>query len=229
MPRWFTQFGPIIATAALLIFIGGFARLSIATQGVEEFRQRARSAIDALPLAVGPWTATKRPIDARARDLLQPNAESTLLYQNQRTQVNAYYSVVQVKDSRHMTGHAPSNCYRGNGFELEPPQRRTVRVGEFELTSAVYKMRRSLPEGREQRWTVYNFFIFPDGAFGSTLLELDRAAEDYRRLAYGVAQVQVLTFDPRLTDRERDDIFATLVGSKESLEMIRVLRMGIPR
>ena len=69
----------------------------------------------------------------------------------------------------------------------------------------------------------------PDGHFGATLRELDEAAQDYRRLKYGVSQVQLVTSGTGLSDAQRDEIFQNLVGSERSIEMIRVLRSGIPK
>jgi hypothetical protein len=85
---------------------------------------------------------------------------------------------------------------------------------------------RPAADGRLQRINIRNFFIFPDGHFGATLADLDDAAADYRKLKYGVTQVQLLT-GPDLTDRQRDEVFSTLVGSERSLDMIRILRTGI--
>jgi hypothetical protein len=229
MSKWLKQFGPIVVTLAMLGYIAGFAKLRIATEGVEEFRARSRAAMAALPERVGTWEATRQQLDARAKDLLQPNAESTLIYKDRFSGTQAYYAVVQVKDSRYMTGHAPMNCYPGNGFTIKHMSDRVWRVGEFDVKGIEYAVERTLPDGKLQKWNVRNFFIFPDGHFGATLAELDRAAEDYRKLAYGVAQVQLVTFDPRLTDKQRDDIFSKLVGSERSLELIRILRTGIPR
>jgi hypothetical protein len=229
MSKWLKQFGPIVVTLAMLGYIAGFAKLRIATEGVAEFRERSRVAMAALPEKVGLWEATRQQLDARAKDLLQPNAESTLLYKDRITSTQAYYSVIQVKDSRYMTGHAPMNCYPGNGFTIKSQVDRVWRVGEMDVKGIEYVVTRTLPDGKGQIWNVRSFYIFPDGHFGATLRELDQAAEDYRKLAYGVAQVQLVTFDPRLTDKQRDDIFSTLVGSERSLELIRTLRTGIPR
>jgi hypothetical protein len=229
MSKWMKQFGPVVATLAMLAYIAGFAQLRIATEGVEEFRERSRAAIVALPETVGTWQAERKQLDARAQDLLKPNAEATLIYKERLTGVQAYYTVVQVKDSRYMTGHAPVNCYPGNGFTIKSQLDKVWRVGGVDVKGIEYVVERQLPDGKRQVWNVRNFYIFPDGHFGATLAELDRAAEDYRKLAYGVAQVQLVTFDPRLTDAQRDDIFTTLVGSEQSLELIRVLRTGIPR
>ena len=38
MSKWIKQFGPIVATLAMLAYIAGFAKLRIATEGVEAFR-----------------------------------------------------------------------------------------------------------------------------------------------------------------------------------------------
>ena len=229
MLKWLKQFGPIVVTLAMLGYIAGFAKLRIATEGVAEFRERSRVAMAALPEKIGAWEATRQQLDARAKDLLQPNAESTLVYKDRIKGTQAYYAVIQVKDSRYMTGHAPMNCYPGNGFTIKSQADRVWRVGEFDIKGIEYVVERTLPDGKRQVWNVRSFYVFPDGHFGATLLELDRAAEDYRKLAYGVAQVQLVTFDPWLTDKQRDDIFSTLVGSERSLELIRVLRTGIPR
>jgi hypothetical protein len=222
------QSGPVVVTLVMLACLAGFSRLGIATEGVEAFRTRSKAAIEALPLQVGDWVAERKTLDAAAKDLLKPNAETTLLYQNKRTGAEAYYAVVQVQDCRHMIGHSPPVCYPGNGWTILSKTPRTWRLGEFEITGMEYRLERSSALGKTQAWTVQNFYIFPDGHFGSTGEELDRAAADYRRVAYGAAQVQVVT-GTATPQAVRDEVWRVLVGSEKSLEMIRILRSGIPK
>jgi hypothetical protein len=222
------QSGPVIVTLVMLACLAGFAHLSIATEGLTEFRARSKAAIDALPMEVGQWTAEKRPLDAAAKDLLKPNAEATLLYQKKATRDGAYYAVVQVQDCRHMIGHSPPVCYPGNGWTIVSRTPRTWKVGEFEIPGMEYRIERAAAYGPAQDWTVQNFYIFPDGHFGSTGDELDRAAADYRRVAYGAAQIQVVT-TTATPQSVRDEVWRVLVGSEKSLEMIRILRSGIPK
>ena len=82
--------------------------------------------------------------------------------------------------------------------------------------------------GQEHRWNVRHFFVFPDGKTDPTLAEVDRYAEDYRRVAYGIAQVQFVTHDA-MADSQREQAFKELVGSERSLELFRILRTGIPK
>ena len=222
------QSGPVVVTLVMLACLAGFSRLGIATEGVEAFRARSKAAIEALPLQVGDWVAERKTLDAAAKDLLKPNAETTLLYQNKRTGAEAYYAVVQVQDCRHMIGHSPPVCYPGNGWTILSKTPRTWRLGEFEITGMEYRLERSSALGKTQAWTVQNFYIFPDGHFGSSGEELDRAAADYRRVAYGAAQVQVVT-GTATPQAVRDEVWRVLVGSEKSLEMIRILRSGIPK
>jgi hypothetical protein len=220
--------GPVVVTLVMLACLAGFSRLGIATEGVEAFRTRSKAAIEALPVQVGDWVGERKQLDAAAKDLLKPNAETTLLYQNKRTGAEAYYAVVQVQDCRHMIGHSPPVCYPGNGWTILSRTPRTWRVGEFEIPGMEYRLERSSALGKTQAWTVQNFYIFPDGRFGSTGEELDRAAADYRRVAYGAAQVQVVT-GTATPQAVRDEVWRVLVGSEKSLEMIRILRSGIPK
>ena len=223
------QIFPVVAALAMLGSLAAFGKLHIVTLGVDDFMSRSRKAIEAIPMKIGKWEATSASLDAEARDLLKPNANLSLRYKYQpNPDVWAHYSVIQVADSRFMTGHAPSNCYPGSGYAITKQETKTWRLGEFDVRGIEYAVQRPLPDGRMVGFNVRNFFIFPDERFGSTLLELDEAAADYRKLKYGVTQVQFLT-DPRLTDRQRDEIFSTLVGSERSLEMIRTLRTGIPK
>src|SRR5512141_2876834 len=178
MTRPLRQLGPIAATLAVLAYVAGVGRLSMHTAGVEEFRAQSRKAVESLPMQVGDWKGEVQPIPARARDLLKPTAEASILY-TRRDGTMAYYSVIQVADARDMTGHAPSNCYRGNGFTLEPVVNRILKNSEFNIKASIFRIHRNVPVQHNgikttvvQRWTVYNFFIFPDGTFGNTLLEL---------------------------------------------------------
>jgi hypothetical protein len=222
------KFGPVVVTLVMLACLAGFSRLGIATEGVEAFRTRSKAAIDALPLQVGDWVGQRKPLDAAAKDLLKPNAETTLLYENKRTGAEAYYAVVQVQDCRHMIGHSPPVCYPGNGWTITAKSPRMWRLGEFEIPGTEYRMERSTALGKTQAWTVQNFYIFPDGRFGSTGEELDRAAADYRRVAYGAAQVQVVTATAT-PQAVRDVVWRVLVGSEKWWERIRIQPSGIPK
>jgi len=167
-------------------------------------------------------------LDEAARELLKPNAEASLLYKNKKTGQEAYYALVQVRKSRDMVGHSPTVCYPGNGWTITRQSPQRWRLGEFEILGVEYELERRSGKGQLQAWTIRNFYIFPDGQFGATPAELDRVAEDYRRMAYGVAQIQLVTTSG-LSRAARDEVFRTLVGSEKSLEMIRVLRAGIPK
>src|SRR5260221_2971969 len=222
------QSGPVVVTLVMLACLAGFSRLRIATEGVEEFRARARQAIDALPLTIGDWDGKRQALDREARDLLKPNAEATLLYHNRVKNIEAYLAVVQVHDCRHMIGHTPAVFYPGNGWTIVGQSARTWRVGEFDIPGIEYRMERATPGGPKQAWTIQNFYIFPDGRFGATGEELNRAAADYRRLGYGAAQVQIVT-GTSMSEAARQQVWRDLVNSEKSLEMIRTLRSGIPQ
>jgi hypothetical protein len=231
MPKAVKQFGPVLATLALLAGIAGFARLNIATDGVDAFMSRSKQAIEALPLKLGTWEGKGEPLEAEARDLLRPNAESRILYVwEPRGQGNwAEYSVIQAADSRFMTGHAPMNCYPNNGYATLKQTDTVWKVGDLEIKGTEYSFQRTEPNLFVRKLNVRNFFIFPDGHFGATLKELDDAASNYRKLKYGVVQVQVVTSGDGLSEKQRNEIFQNLVGSERSIEMIRILRSGIPK
>jgi hypothetical protein len=190
---------------------------------VDDFMARSKAAIEALPLKIGDWEGTRLPLEAQARDLLKPNAECETRYVVGRNWVD--YSVIQAADSRFMTGHAPMNCYVNGGCKTLEQVDRVWKVGEFDIKGVEYVFERPNLGGVIN---VRNFFIFPDGHFGATLKELDQAAADYRKLKYGVVQVQVIT-PADISDAQRNEIFKRLVGSERSLEMIRILRTGIPK
>jgi hypothetical protein len=229
MAKSLKQALPVGVALVMLGALVAFGELRIVTEGVDEFMSRSRLAIDAIPLRIDRWEAKRTPLDAQARDLLKPNAEASLLYEHDvNPALWAHYSVIQVSDSRFMTGHAPSNCYPGSGYEITKQVDRVWRIGGEDVKGIEYVVQRPLPDGRMVVRNVRNFFIFPDGHFGATLLELDQAAADYRKLKYGVTQVQFLTA-AGITDGQRDEIFSKLVGSEKSLEMILTLRTGIPK
>ena len=231
MVKSIKQFGPTVLTLILLAGIAGFARLNIATSGVDEFMERSRKAIEALPLTLGTWNGKRQPLEAEARALLRPNAENRTQFSWEPNSNRdwAEYSVIQAADSRFMTGHAPMNCYPNNGFATIQQVDRVWKFGGFDIKGTEYVFRRTEPNLRLNVLNVRNFFIFPDGHFGATLKELDQAASDYRKLKYGVVQVQVVTPGEGLSDKQRDEIFQKLVGSERSIEMIRILRSGIPK
>jgi hypothetical protein len=225
------QFAPVVVTLGLLGYIAGFAHLEVTTTGVAEFRERSKAAMFAVPRKVGDWVAESVEIDAKAKELLQANAGFSFRYRDNRGR-EAIYMVVQVRDARHMSGHAPVHCYPGTGWTILSQTPKTWELGdaagEIEIHGTEYRMRRLTSGGLDQVWNVRHFFVFPDGTIGSTLGEVDAAAEDYRRLAYGVTQVQFITPDV-MPQGQREQAFKELVGSERSLEMFRVLRTGIPK
>jgi hypothetical protein len=225
------QFAPVLVTLAMLVGLAGFARLNIATEGVDDFMARSRKAIDELPIKIGTWEGKQLPLEAEARDLLRPNAENRIFFtwEENFIRYGATYSVIQAADSRFMTGHAPMNCYPNNGYTTTRQLDRAWKVGEFDIKGSEYVFRLVKPNMDVEVLNVRNFFIFPDGHFGATLKELDEAASNYRKLKYGVVQVQVVTVGEGLSEKQRDEIFKNLVGSKKSIEMIRILRSGIPK
>ena len=223
------QLAPAVVTLLLMGYIAAFARLEIVTTGVPEFRARSQEAMNAIPRKVGDWTAESHDIDPRAKELLQANAGFSLRYTNAdpRRRAEAIYTVVQVRDARAMSGHAPIHCYPGTGWTIESMTPRTWTFGDdLRIDGMEYRMSRR-HAGQERRWNVRHFFVFPDGTFGGSLAQVDAAAEDYRRLAYGVTQVQFVTVDA-MPEAQRDAAFNELVGSEKSLAMFRVLRTGIP-
>jgi hypothetical protein len=229
MSKVIKQVAPIVVALVMLGSLAAFGKLHIVTTGVDEYMARSRKAIEAVPLKLEKWDGKYTTMQARARDLLKPNADVAIEYHYRANpNVWGYYSVIQVADSRFMTGHAPSNCYPGNGYETTKQTDKVWRVGEFDIKGIEYVFQRPQPDGTMYTLNVRNFFIFPDGHFGATLKELDDAAADYRKLKYGVTQVQFLTATG-LSDGQRDEIFQTLVGSERSLDMIRTLRTGIPK
>jgi hypothetical protein len=225
------QFGPVLATLALLGGIAGFARLNIATEGVPEFMARSKTAIEALPLKLGSWEGKVEPLEEEAKSLLKPNADRRIYYtwDEKGRRYGAEYSVIQAADSRFMTGHAPMNCYPNNGYSTTAQVDRVWHVGDMDIKGTEYVFRRTEANLQVRVLNVRNFFIFPDGHFGATLKELDEAASNYRKLKYGVVQVQVVTPGEGLTEKQRNEIFQNLVGSERSIEMIRILRSGIPK
>src|SRR5215212_9564617 len=102
MPNVLKQFGPPVVALAMMGSLLAFGRLNIVTHGVDDFMSRSKKAIDDLPMKLGPWEAKRTDLDAKARDLLKPNAEASLLYTAQLgSQIfQAHYSVIQVADSR---------------------------------------------------------------------------------------------------------------------------------
>jgi len=234
MPLCLKHFAPIALTLVLLTAVWALVPLPVVKVGAAEFHARSKAAIEGLATTVippapfrGVWVATRKEMDARSLSLLQPNCELTLHYANKQNDQQAYLSVVQVGDARTMAGHAPVNCYPGTGWTIDKTEYRQFKIKDVELKPAVYFMHRN-SGGSTSRWVVYDLFIFPDGRDGTTLEEIDRVAQDYRKMKYGIAHVQLVTWDPLMTNKERDEIFSILVGSESCLQMVRVLRTGIP-
>jgi hypothetical protein len=250
------QFLPAVVAAVMLVLLAGFGRLEVVSTGRAEFMTRARAAVDALPTTVEyrderakparveRWEGRRLPLGDAERELLRPNAERTIAYTNdvfktKRGPVavrDVYYTVIQSEGASYMTGHAPVNCYPGNNYEILKQHDRVWRLGEMDVRGTQYAFRRTDVDGKTRVKHVRNFFIFPDGHFASALSDLESTAADYRKVRYGVTQVQlVIVVEAHdrggqfLTDDEQDEIFTQLVGSERSLDMIRTLRTGIPK
>jgi hypothetical protein len=201
------------------------ARLRADDAVVVSYHQRAKDAIDNIPLMVagpgGTWTSIDHKASPAAVRLLRPNVILSRHYvQNTTTgrPLHADLLVVQCRDSRDMTGHYPPICYPNIGNALVYRARHeAIDVGGEKVPFTEYHFEK-YSGGRPERKCVYNFFVVPGRGAVDDIKGVQEAAEDYQRRLFGAAQFQVvMPVDVLTSPATREQVFAALVRSRPEL------------
>ncbi len=213
---------------AMLLGMSSLDKLRVDRSEAASFHVAAERAVKAAPKVIGPWYAGKEiPLPSDAAEMLHANAYLHRPYANLVTGQSVQLLLVQCRETEDMQGHFPPICYRNAGCLINfPGDCATWRVGEgLEITGCEYGV--TWPNGARQY--IRDFFILPNGKIVPDMEGVNAAAKDYRELAYGVAQVQLL-FDASVGGAERDAIFSTLIGANRPLiDVLRNAANLIPR
>jgi hypothetical protein len=240
----------LIWPAMSLLLLGGMlaeARTRIQPADAEPHLARAKAAIEAVPMTIGPWSGHDEPVPAAAVSLLRPNMILSRKY--------AYVSkdgpfadksvellIVNCSDARDLQGHYPPNCYPAAGEPLLRKDWRTWVLkdaagaqSDLQIHGMEYEFspRQTKGEGSaSDDLIVYNFFVLPlvpgtmvshpelNGAICPDIDSVYTSGEDYQRRYFGAAEFQMVT-DAELSREQRDEIFTELLAP--NMTMIRTL------
>jgi hypothetical protein len=208
-----------LLSAVLLAGIVAEKRTYREPEDFEPYHARVKEVIEAIPWSIDSWTGQEeRQPEAAQKLLKQPVLISrryidTSAESISRSERTASLLFVQTKRSNDMVGHYPPNCYRALGNTMKQRIPREWNIDGFAIPGMEYHFERRI-DGYVLRKTVYNFLVVPGQGIVRDMDGVKAAAEDYQQRYYGAAQVQVV-FDSigseRLSQQERDDIFATLM------------------
>jgi Protein of unknown function (DUF3485) len=223
-----------VLTLALLMLSAWLRRDEHRPADFEPFFKETAQMIAAIPTRIGPWMGQDlEPLQADI-DVLKPNAQRKIVYQDQsptgllRNNREVALAIVQCRRVNDMQGHYPPNCYpMVLGDKLLAEERRVWSVEGITIQGMEYRFEKT-DNGRTRRRTVYNFMVIPGKGIVTDMNELVQSAEDYRKRHYGAAQVQVVFeafVGSELTREERDDIFRTILSPLAPV--VRKLKDGI--
>lgn len=223
---WIVAVAAPALACAVILAMTTLDKLRIDRHEADGYHQRAAAAVAAVPARIGSWTSKEFEVPQSAIDLLHANATLSRAYaSNMGREVG--FLLVNCSDTRDMIGHWPPVCYKGQGWELPRTTPQTWSARGLSVPGTEYELTRTEPGPngpRERKMIIRNFFVLPDGKIVGTMDGVNAAAKDYRTMAYGVTQIQILYPDTRVASWERDEIFATLIGANAPL--IEALRSG---
>ena len=221
---------PAVA-AALLVGMVAESASRVTPSDAEPYHQRAKAAVESIPMQIGTWSGRTEKIPREAIAILHPNVILCWKYtDNAASDINgsrgydrwASLLVDQCREARDMSGHFPPNCYRNSGEEMTFQQARDWPVGDLLITGTEYHFRQTTATASTST-AVYSFLIVPGRPICRDITEVDHAAEDYQRRFFGAAQFQ-LVMDADLSQSERDEIFTTLM--QPCVPVIKTLMSG---
>lgn len=206
----------------------------------EPYHERAKAAVEAIPLRIGPWIGKDRKPQPSVIQVLRPNAIRNIEFIDPRATTlgkpgqQLWLSVVQTKRSAEMLGHYPPNCYPAFGDSMSYQKHREWFVSvpgpqgaRPMLLDGVEYHFDSVINGKTYRRIVYNFMVAPGRGVLPDMKKLEEAAEDYEQRYRGAAQFQVVfrsLAGQELSQAERDETFATLM--RECAAAIDVFKSG---
>jgi hypothetical protein len=213
MLKKLSHLGAPFATVLLLAGMSTADKLRVDPSEADGFHAAAAAAICATPKEFGQWMALRdTPLPSDAAEMLKPNGYLDRTYFNYSTGRSVEVLLDQCRDSRDMQGHYPPVCYPSRGCQIAVIGRGNWSAGGLTIPGTEYTV--TWPNG--QQTVIRNFFVLPNGRIVADMESVNAAAKDYRELAYGVAQVQLL-FDASVGGAERDAMFSSLIGANRRL------------
>lgn len=161
----------------------------------EAYHQRVATAIDAVPMRIGDWTAVEVPQPPEAVELLRPNRILSRRYTRPGSTLAVDLLIVHCKDVRDMIGHHPPVCYPAHGWTTTRDQPKIYEVGGVEIPARSYGFEQSLPT-LARAIAISTVLIRPDGAFHRTMAGVRAAPERSELHLLGAGQVQVIFHEP---------------------------------
>jgi hypothetical protein len=190
------------ATLLMLTALYGHMQQHALTVDPEPYHERARAAVDNIPLSFEGWEGEEISIPPAAGQLLRPNAILSRNYRNLERGLWASLVVVHCRDPRDMAGHYPPNCYPGTGWmQAGQPGIVTCEVDDAVIPLAEYRFSRT-EHHRIANRLIYNFFVLPSAGVVTEMREVQRATGDYRNRPLGAAQIQII-IDSSTPEAER--------------------------
>jgi hypothetical protein len=176
----------------------------------EPFHERARIAVESIPMSFEGWEGEEVPIPPAAGRLLRPNVMMSRHYRHIETGLWATMVVVHCRDPRDMAGHYPPNCYPGNGWRQSgSPDAVVCEIDQARFTLAEYRFSRTEHHRIASR-LIYNFFVLPSGGVVTEMSQVRRATGDYRHRPFGAAQIQII-MDSSTPEAERQRILRDML------------------
>ncbi len=224
--------GPVLCTA-VLVAMSFENRQYKREEDFEPFHARAKTAIEGIPLVIGPWMGQKNDLRDDEYNLLKPNAVRSITFSDTRASAltdrsrSVHLLIAQCKRANFMENHWPPNCYPSMGYTLIGEEPRAWTVGGTTIQGVEYRFEQR-DRGRVIRQTVYNFMVLPVQGIQPDMKAISLSAEDYQQRYYGAAQIQVVfagTLAEPVSQGERDSIFAELIAP--CLGVIRTLSEGV--
>jgi hypothetical protein len=218
---------------AVLVAMAFEGRAYVSESDAEPFHQKAKAAVEKLPLVIPPWMGREIPLGADEARILAPNAYRCIEFADMQPSGLADPSrrvllmVAQCRRTGQMIGHYPPECYPARGYmPVDLDQRRSWDVDGKLIIGTEYAFEKT-HEGRVARTTIYNFMVLPDQGVRADMKAINESAEDYKQRYYGAAQFQVV-FAGHLAEAghraERDAVFTQLM--RPCLGVIETLSDG---
>lgn len=202
-----TKFIAPILSAAILLGVYLENRTHPRFEDATLFHQVLRRQIDAIPLTLGGYQGSERPIPKEAQALLRPNAAFSRRYTNTNLGRAASLMIIQCADSGDMGGHYPPVCYPANGWTTDKEAEHVeITVGDTVIPMMRYEFSQKSFD-RAAAMTVYDVFVLPRKGFATDMTTIRRVGANYSVRFLGAAQIQVVVD----STADRSDQEATVV------------------
>ncbi len=189
------------------------------------FHDRARQAIEAIPMSFGPWVGRDEQVAQEALRLLSANKVLSRNYTHVGIGEHVGLLIVQCRNARDMVGHYPPNCYPNSGWTLQSSVPQHFVVDDLVIEAMEYEFAISRFGSAGRLW-IYNFMVLPDGRIAPDMRGVREVEADATQKFFGAAQVQLVFKSAGADRRHRLQIaeqFIDLIG-----EAIRTMRSGVP-